>query len=159
MVSFVTEYKQRTKEVYLPEGDWFNFWTDEKVAGNGEIEVNAPLDEVPMFVKAGSILPIGPKVQYTTQPTNELTRIKVYPGKDAKYVLYMDDNESYDYEKGEYAEIIITYYETNKEVTLKNGKGNYIDFEQNPIGFIIELVGADKEEMVNFKGDEILVNL
>jgi len=159
MVSFVTDYKQRTKTVYLPEGDWFNFWTDEKVAGNGEIEVKTPLDEVPMFVKEGSILPIGPKVQYTTQPTDELTRLKVYPGKDAEYVLYMDDNESYDYEKGEYAEIIITYSEINKKVILKNGKGNFINFEQNPMGFIIEMVGAEKEEKVKFKGEEILVNL
>jgi alpha-D-xyloside xylohydrolase len=159
MVSFVTEYKQRSKKVYLPKGDWFNFWTDEKVAGNRKIEVNTPLDEVPMFVKAGSILPLGPKVQYTTQPTNELTCLKVYPGKDAEYVLYLDDNESYDYEKGEYTEIIITYSETNKEVTLKKGKETFINFEQNPMGFIIEIVGSDNKEKVNFKGEEILVSL
>ena len=155
----MTDYKQRTKVIYLPKGDWFNFWTDEKVAGNGEIEVNTPLEEVPMFVKAGSILPIGPKVQYTTQPTDELTRLKVYPGKDAEYVLYMDDNESYDYENGEYAEIVITYFESTKEVTLKNGKGTFINFGQKPMDFIIEMVGADKEEKVRFSGEEVLVNL
>ncbi len=159
LVCAVTNYKQRSKEVYLPEGAWFNFWTDEKINAKGKVKVNAPLDESPVFVKAGSIIPIGPKVQYATQATDEAIRIKVYPGKDADYVLYMDDNESYEYEDGVYSELIIIYSESNKELQIKNGSGSYINFEKEPIDLIIEMVGAEKKEKVTFKGSELLLKL
>jgi len=159
MVCAITNYKVRSKEVYLPKGDWFNFWTNEKIAGNRNITVNTPLDETPVFVKAGSILPIGPKVQYATQPTNEPMLIKVYPGKDANYVLYLDDNESYNYEKGIYSELIFTYSESTKMLTIKNGTDKYINFKQNPIKLIIEMVGAAKEEKLVFSGKEIKLKL
>ena len=159
MVAFVTEYKQRSKDVYLPEGDWFNFWSNEKVSGNKKVTVATAFDSTPIFVKAGSIIPTGPKVQYATQKTSDPLRIKIYPGKDAEYVLYMDDNESYDYENGEFSEIVFSYTEANKALTIKNGKGNFINFNEEPMDLIIESVGADKKESVTFKGTEISVKL
>jgi alpha-D-xyloside xylohydrolase len=154
MVSFVTEYQKRTKELYLPEGDWFNFWTNEKVSGGKKMTIDAPFNSTPIFVKAGSIIPTGPKVQYAAEQSDEPLRIKVYPGKDADYILYLDDAESYDYEKGEYTELIITYSESKKEVRMKNGKGTYIDFKKNPMDFIIEMIGTDKEEKLSYQGSE-----
>jgi alpha-D-xyloside xylohydrolase len=154
MVSFVTEYEQRSKEVYLPEGNWFNFWTNEKVSGSKTVTVDAPFDGIPIFVKAGSILPMGAKIQYATEESTEPMHIKVYPGKDAEYVLYLDDNESYDYEKGEFSELIISYSESTKEVKIKNGEGNFINFEQNPMELIIEMVGNEKGKNVVFNGTD-----
>ncbi len=159
MVAFVTEYKERTKDVYLPEGNWFNFWTNEKVAGSKTINVEAPLNGTPIFVKAGSIIPMGPKVQYATQPTNEPVRIKIYPGKDAAYTLYLDDNESYDYENGEYSELVFSYSEKSKELNIKTGGGNFINYKETPMDFIVELVGAGKEENVTFSGSTLNVKL
>jgi alpha-D-xyloside xylohydrolase len=157
MVGFVTNYQQRTKEMYLPEGDWFNFWNNEKVSGNKKMTVETPLNSIPVFVKAGSIIPMGPKIQYATQATEEPVTIKVYPGNDAEYVLYLDDNESYDYENGEYSEIVFSYSEATKEVKITKGKGSYIDFAKEPMNFNVELIGADKKDAVVFKGTELLV--
>ncbi|MEO9512633.1 MAG: TIM-barrel domain-containing protein [Flavobacteriaceae bacterium] len=159
LVGAVTKYGERSKEVYLPEGRWYNYWTSEKVTGKRQVTVNAPLDETPLFVKEGTILPLGPKVQYTSQPTEKPLTLKVYTGKDAEYTLYLDDNESYAYEQGVYTEIIINYTESNQEISIKNGSGTYIDFNQNPMHFIIEKVGMEKEEKVIFNGNKVQVQL
>lgn len=152
MVGFVTEYKQREKEIYLPQGNWFNFWTNEKIEGGKEIKVKASLNETPLFVKAGSILPMGPKLQYATEVVDEPLQINIYPGEDAEYVLYLDDNESYDYEKGEYSEIVFSYSEKENSLTVKKGNGNYLDFSETPQEFLIYRVGSDKKERFSFKG-------
>lgn len=153
MVGFVTEYKQREKEIYLPQGNWFNFWTNEKIQGGKEIKVKASLNETPLFVKAGSILPMGPKLQYATEVVDEPLQINIYPGEDAEYVLYLDDNESYDYEKGEYSEIVFSYSEKENSLTVKKGNGNYLDFSETPQEFLIYRVGSDKKERFSFKGE------
>ncbi|MCL5129587.1 TIM-barrel domain-containing protein [Algibacter sp. L4_22] len=158
MICNVTEYKQRTKEVYLPEGVWFDFWTDEKVEGHGKLTVNTPLDKTPIFVKGGSIIPLGPKVQYATQKTDDPIVIKIYPGKDAEYVLYFDDNESYNYEKETYSEIVFTYSEENKTIKVKKGIDNYINFEDLPQHFILQIVGNSNTEEVVFEGVETEVD-
>ncbi len=159
MVSFITEYKKRDKEVYLPEGDWFNFWTNEKVEGGRKILVDTPLNSTPIFIKAGSIIPTGPKIQYTTQKTNEPLLLKIYPGKDATYILYLDDNESYDYENGEFSEIKIIYSEVTQEVTLTKLSGDFINYEKEPMHFSVELIGKDEIQNIRFKGSEITIKL
>ena len=158
MVGIVTNYEQRSKKMYLPEGMWFNFWTDEKVVGNKEILVQASLDETPIFIKAGSIVPMGSKIQYATQKIDEATRIRIYPGKDAKYVLYLDDNESYDYENEMYSEIVFSYSEVNKTLKVRKGEDGFIDFKASEMPFVIEVIGNKKTRDILFNGDEIEVN-
>lgn len=100
LVAPVTEQAQTEKEVYLPAGaDWYNFWTNEKFAGGQTIKVAAPIDQIPVFVKAGSIIPIGADIQ-STATKQSIANIKVYPGADADFTLYDDDGVSWDYEKG-----------------------------------------------------------
>jgi alpha-D-xyloside xylohydrolase len=159
MVSFITEYKKRDKEVYLPKGDWFNYWTNKKVAGNRKVTVEAAFNSTPIFIKAGSIIPTGPKIQFATQEIKEPLLLKIYPGKDASYILYLDDNESYDYENGEFSEIKITYLEETKEVTLTKLNGEFINFEKNPMSFNIQIIDNDKVKNVVFKGTEVKVKL
>ena len=159
MVSFVTEYEKRSKEVYLPQGDWYNFWTSEKVSGNKSVTVDAALNSTPIFVKAGSIIPFGPKIQYATERKDEPIHIKIYPGKDATYTLYMDDNETYDYEKAIYSEVIFTYSDASKKLSIKKGVGTYVDFDKTPMNLVIEMIGTGKEEAVKFTGAELKVNL
>ncbi|MBU2914123.1 glycoside hydrolase family 31 protein [Reichenbachiella agariperforans] len=156
MVGLVTEYEQREKDIYLPAGDWYNYWTGEKLSGDQTVTVDAPLDQTPLFVKAGSIIPFGPKVQYATQETDELLTIKIYPGEDAEYVLYLDDNESYDYEQGEeYSELVFAYDQADQSLTIENGNGDYIDFEQNPMDMMVEVVGDGDLKKIQYKGRKV----
>ncbi|PIB29508.1 hypothetical protein BFP77_05865 [Maribacter sp. 4U21] len=159
LVCNVTNYKQRTKEIYLPKGGWYNFWTGEKIMKSGTVEVNTPLNEIPLFVKAGSILPMGPKIQYATQKTDEPVQIKIYPGKDAQYQLYLDDGESYRYEKGIYSEVLFSYYENNKQLSISTKVDEYVDFKKNPMNLKVEIIGGDNIEEVVFNGDKIEVKL
>ena len=99
-VAPVTEQRQTQKDVYLPAGsDWYNFWTNEKLAGGQWVKVAAPIEQIPVFVKAGSIVPMGAPVQ-STATKQAIASIKVYPGRDGEFTLYDDDGQSYDYEKG-----------------------------------------------------------
>ncbi|WP_372772885.1 TIM-barrel domain-containing protein [Mangrovibacterium sp.] len=158
MVGLVTEYQQREKEIYLPQGEWFNFWTEQKASGGTTVTVEAPFDSTPVFVKAGSIIPTGPKIQYATQASAEPLRIKIYPGKDAEYTLYFDDNETRDYEKGEFSEVRFKYTETDQKVTVTKGNGTYLNFTEAPMDFTFELVGTGKTSDLSFNGDESVFN-
>lgn len=157
MIGIVTEYKQRSKAIYLPKGTWFDFWNDKKVEGHTEVTVDTPLDETPIFVKAGSILPVGPKVNYATERTNEPINIVVYPDKDAQYTMYLDDGESYDYEKGSYSEIVFNYNDKTKTLSLKKGKGDYYDFQTTPIEFTFQIIGKKRSERQFFFGEALNV--
>ncbi|WP_379936947.1 glycoside hydrolase family 31 protein [Mariniflexile gromovii] len=154
MAGFVTEYQKREKEMYFPKGDWYNFWTSEKIEGGRNISVKAPLDETPLYVKAGSIIPMSPPVQYATERTEDPMEIRVYPGKDAEYVMYLDDNESYNYEKGMYSEVIITYSEKNKTLKIKKGYDQYMRFPDIRMLILVTMVGSDKYEEFFFDGTE-----
>lgn len=159
LVCPVTQYKARSRKLYLPKGDWYNYWSGKKIEGGRTIEADAPLDEVPLYVKAGSIIPMGPKIQYSTQKTEEPLCIKIFPGKDAKYVLYLDDNESNNYKKGEFSEIILNYSDSKKSLNIENGKGTFINFEKNPEKLTIELLGSAVSEKVTFKGESLTILL
>ena len=100
LVAPVTEQGKQSREVYLPAGgDWYNYWTNEKLSGGQTVTVPAPIDVIPLFVRAGSIVPIGVDIP-STATTQALEEIRVYPGKDVEFTLYDDDGVSYDYEKG-----------------------------------------------------------
>jgi alpha-D-xyloside xylohydrolase len=101
LVAPVTEQGATTKRVYLPVGaDWYNYWTNERLHGGQWLNVNAPIDTIPLFVRAGSILPLGAPVENTSQ-AQRLEKLRVYPGSDGEFTLYNDDGKSYAYEKGE----------------------------------------------------------
>jgi alpha-D-xyloside xylohydrolase len=101
LVAPITEQGQTEKEVYLPKGaDWFNYWTDQKFTGGQWIKVAAPVDQIPVFVRAGSIVPMGADVQ-STAAKQSVASLQVYPGKDADFTVYDDDGSSYGYETGQ----------------------------------------------------------
>jgi alpha-D-xyloside xylohydrolase len=101
LVAPVTEQGAISRTVYLPAGaDWYNYWTNERVRGGQAIQVAAPIDTLPLFVRAGSILPLGEAVESTSQ-VQKIAKLRVYPGADADFVLYQDDGNTYAYEKGD----------------------------------------------------------
>jgi alpha-D-xyloside xylohydrolase len=102
LIAPVTEQGRTSRMVYLPAGtDWYNFWTGERLQGGQSIAVDAPIDIIPVFVKAGSILPLGEPVESTNE-VQKIARFKVYPGADAVFDLYRDDGNTYAYERGSF---------------------------------------------------------
>jgi alpha-D-xyloside xylohydrolase len=110
LVAPVTEQGQTEKDVYLPAGDWYDFWTNEKLAGGRWVKAAAPIDRIPVFVRAGSILPIGADIQ-STATHQAIRELRVYPGKDGVFALYDDDGVSYDYEKGKGGVTTLTWHD------------------------------------------------
>jgi alpha-glucosidase (family GH31 glycosyl hydrolase) len=101
LVAPVTDQGATSRRVYLPAGtDWYNYWTNERVRGGQMIEAVAPIDTIPLFVRAGSILPLGAPVDNTSQP-QPLDKLRIYPGADSDFTLYNDDGKTYAYEKGD----------------------------------------------------------
>lgn len=122
-VDFTSE---KSRNVYLPAGtNWYDFWTNEKISGGQEITRKTAIDMLPLYVREGAIIPFGPKVQFATQKTWDNLEIKVYPGKDCSFVLYEDEFDNYNYEKGLYAEIEFSWNEASKKLTISNRKGQY----------------------------------
>ena len=100
LVAPVTEQGATSRKVYLPAGtDWYNYWTSERLQGGQTISVDAPIDTLPLFVRAGSIIPLGVPVLSTSEP-QVLAKLRIYPGADGKFTLYQDDGKTYAYEKG-----------------------------------------------------------
>jgi alpha-glucosidase/alpha-D-xyloside xylohydrolase len=100
LVAPVTEQGATERQVYLPAGsDWYNYWTNERFKGGQTITVAAPIDTLPLFVRAGSIVPLGSTIQ-STDEKQSIASLRVYPGQDADFTLYSDDGNSYAYEKG-----------------------------------------------------------
>ncbi len=118
--------KIKSTEVYLPEGtEWIDFWTGEKFEGGKTVSKETPVDIMPLYVKAGSILPIGPKVEYATQKRWDDLEIRVYPGADGKFTLYEDENDNYDYQKGIYSTITFSWDDAKKVLTIGNREGSF----------------------------------
>jgi alpha-glucosidase (family GH31 glycosyl hydrolase) len=100
LVAPVTEQGATSREVYLPAGsDWYNYWTNERMKGGQTITVQAPIDTLPLFVRAGSIIPLGAPVE-STHEKQAIAKVRVYPGADASFTLFSDDGTTYAYEKG-----------------------------------------------------------
>lgn len=100
LVAPVTEQGATSREVYLPAGaDWYNYWTSERVKGGQTITVSAPIDTIPLFVRAGSIVPLGAPVENTHQQ-QAISNVRVYPGANAEFTLFSDDGTTYAYENG-----------------------------------------------------------
>lgn len=99
LVAPVTEQGATQRSVYLPAGsDWYNYWTNERVRGGQAIVVNAPIDTLPLFVRAGSIVPIGSEVQSADQ-SQTIASVRVYPGANGSFTVFQDDGKTYGYEK------------------------------------------------------------
>ncbi|MFA5044510.1 MAG: TIM-barrel domain-containing protein [Paludibacter sp.] len=116
----------KTKKVYLPKGtEWFDFWTGEKFQGGQDIDKAVPVNIIPLFVKAGTILPLGPKVQYASEKKWDNLEIRIYPGADAEFTLYEDENDNYNYEKGIYSTIQFKWFDKTKTLTIGECKGTF----------------------------------
>jgi len=116
----------KSTAVYLPQAQsWFDFWTGEKYSGRKIISKQTPIDILPLYVKAGSIIPMGPTMQYATEKKEDPIEVRVYTGADADFTLYEDENDNYNYEKGVYSLIPIHWNEKTKTLTIGRRKGEF----------------------------------
>ncbi len=127
LVCPVLEPGAKDWEVYLPQnaGGWFDFWTGEHLDGGQRVNTTAPLSRIPLHVRAGSILPLGPKQQYIGENPADPIELRVYGGTDGRFTLYEDKGDSYDYEKGVYATIDFAWDHTAKTLTIGKRKGEF----------------------------------
>ena len=118
--------QSKEMEVYLPSGNkWYNYWTNEDFDGGQKLKIKTSLDRIPLFVRAGSIIPIGPDVQYTNEKKWDNLIINVYPGADGTFTLYEDEGDNYNYESGAYTEIQMKWNDTKRILTIDARKGEY----------------------------------
>jgi alpha-D-xyloside xylohydrolase len=126
LVAPITEAGSIQRTVYLPKSvDWYDFWTGKQIKGGQTVTAEAPLDRIPLFVKAGSILPIGPIVQYSGEKTNEPLEIRVFGGANGEFTLYEDEGDSYNYEKGAFSILTFNWNDAKKTLTFGELKGSY----------------------------------
>jgi len=127
LVAPVTQQGQVMKQVYLPSGvDWYNYWTNEKYTGGQTVSVAAPIDQIPLFVRAGSIVPVGSDIQ-STASKQVISEIRIYPGKDGDFALYDDDGITYDYEKGKGIANAKLHWDDAKKLLTTTGDKKFFD--------------------------------
>jgi alpha-glucosidase/alpha-D-xyloside xylohydrolase len=119
LVAPVTEKGTTSRKLYLPRGVWYDFWTQEKVEGGREISRPVDLATMPLYVRAGSILPLGPVKQYTGEKVDAPLTLQIYPGANGVFTLYEDDGITFDYRKGEWMKIQIAWNDSRRRLTLR----------------------------------------
>ncbi len=148
-------------EVYLPQAPagWYDFWTERHLAGGQSLETDAPLDMIPVFVPAGSILPLGPEKQYIAEKSDAPIELRVYPGKDAAFTLYEDEGTNYNYEKGQYSTIPLKWNDRLGELEIGARTGSFPGMPANLI-FSVHLAGATSPaQLVSYSGDAVKATL
>ena len=146
--------------MYLPiDADWFDFWTGKHFAGGQTIKTDAPLDKIPLFVKAGSVIPMGKVIQSSAEKSDTL-EIRVYEGADARFELYEDEGDNYNYEKGLYSTITFRWDDKAQKLTISDRKGSFPGMLKNRSFTIVKISSADKKEkVVNYTGKSVKINL
>jgi alpha-glucosidase/alpha-D-xyloside xylohydrolase len=124
LVSPVVEKGASSRRLYLPRGIWFDFWTEERAEGGREIERKVDLETMPLYVRAGAILPLGPVRQYAEEPIDAPLTIVVYPGADGASSLYEDDGKTFAYRKGEWMRIEMGWRDAERLLTLRLARGS-----------------------------------
>jgi alpha-D-xyloside xylohydrolase len=125
MVSPVLEEHATERPVYLPSGTkWYDFWTGKEATGGRQVQAAAPLETIPLDVRAGSIVPLGPVIEYAGQATDPI-EVRVYPGADGDFTLYEDEGDSYRYTQGAYSTIALHWNDTSRTLTIGRRTGSY----------------------------------
>lgn len=144
------EGRAKARKVYLPrDTDWYDFWTGTLYSGGQTILADAPMEKIPIFVPAGSIVPMAPKVQYAEKAWEGPWELRVYGGKDAEFDIYDDSGDGYDYEDGEYAYIPISWNDRDGKLTLHKRKGSFPEMRKERKFNIVKVnenIGTGVEE-------------
>jgi alpha-glucosidase/alpha-D-xyloside xylohydrolase len=124
LVAPVVEKAAASRSVYLPRGKWYDFWTDEIVEGGQEINRPIDLETIPLYVRAGTVLPLVPVKQHTGEKVDHPLSISIYPGADASFLIYEDDGRSFKYRNGEWMGIQVNWHDSARALTLSLAPGS-----------------------------------
>jgi alpha-D-xyloside xylohydrolase len=160
---------EKTRNVYLPANTaWIDFWTGETTEGGKWVVADAPIDKMPLYVRAGSIVPMGPFLQYATEKPADPVELRIYPGANGSFTLYEDENDNYNYEKGVYATIEFNWDNAGRKLTIGKRKGKFPGMPGKRT-FEIILVGENHgtgvaiekspDEIIEYKGERTVVKL
>lgn len=167
MVCPVYIYGAREREVYFPEGNWYDFYTGKLYTGGQKTVVPAPYERMPLFVRAGSILPYGPEMQYSDEKKAEKIDLYVFKGADGQFTLYEDEGVNYNYEKGKYAMIPMQYDQQSGTLTIGDRQGEFdgmlkertfnvvVVDPEHPQGYAV----APQGQVVKYNGTKVSVKL
>jgi alpha-D-xyloside xylohydrolase len=169
LVNPVLKANATRRSVYLPPSPkWYNFWSGAAISGGQEIEAEAPLDRMPLYVRAGSILPMGPEIEYAAQNPGGPIELRIYRGADGQFDLYEDAGDSYDYEKGQHSVIPIRWNESAGLLTIGRRQGSFPGMVEKRTFWIVVVksghgiggavtTAADKE--ITYEGNQTQVSM
>jgi alpha-D-xyloside xylohydrolase len=161
------EDKEKIRRVYLPsKRSWFDFWTGETIEGGQTIKADAPIEKLPLYIKAGSIIPLGPFLQYSTEKPADPIELRIYPGANGSFILYEDENDNYNYEKGIYSTIKFEWDEAQCQLKIANRKGEFPGMLKERMFHVVLVkenhgIGVEiterSDKIVRYYGKEIVI--
>ena len=169
LINPVCEFKQTERALYLPQGaGWYDLYSGKWYAGGQTIMADAPYERMPVFVKAGSVIPFGPALQYTSEKPADTITLNIYGGANASFTIYEDEATNYNYEKGMYALVPVTYNESAKTVTIEERKGSFSGMLKKRV-FYINLIspgkptpldsGTGRDRKVVYEGKKLVIKM
>ncbi len=161
LVAPVTAASVTTANVYLPaaDGGWYDFWTEKRWPGAMTVESSAPVDTIPVFVRAGSILPLGPVEQYSGEKAGGPMELRIYPGSDGIFMLYDDDGSSYGYETGNSSSIVLSWRDGTHELVISKRAGSFPGMLREQT-FVVHVAGSSRaSQTVRYRGEATRVRL
>lgn len=159
LINPVYEYKQRSRQLYLPKGKgWYDLYSGKFYNGGQNITADAPYEKMPVYLKAGSIIPFGPELQYTSEKPADTITLQVYAGQDGSFTLYEDEGTNYNYEKGMYSTIKFSYSENAHTLTINNREGTFPGMLEKRF-FLIRYITRENPSALDLdKNEGILIN-
>jgi alpha-glucosidase/alpha-D-xyloside xylohydrolase len=158
LVAPITKAGVTSKQVYLPQGTWYDFWTGEKAQGGKT--VNRPVDQatIPIYVRGGAVLPLGPVKQYVEQTSEEPIVLRVHPGASGRSILYADDGESFAYEQGDCMQLSLQWDDSRRRLLLALAPGSTKVWPRYS-NFQIELPPGGEPKRIRFEGKPLAIQL
>jgi len=155
LVAPVVDQGTTSRKVYLPHGDWYDFWTSERVHGGAEIQRAVDLETMPLYVRAGTILPLGPVKQYVAEKVAQPLSVSIYPGANSSFLLYEDDGRSFNYRQGEWMGLQMEWQDDQRKLHLSLANGSRM---LAPAGMPIEVRLEQNKRPMVFQGKPLEVS-
>jgi alpha-glucosidase/alpha-D-xyloside xylohydrolase len=158
LVAPVLEPGIRRRPLYLPRGLWYDYWTEEPVHGGREISPQVDLETIPLYVRAGAVLPLGPVKQYTAEPVDDPLTIVVYPGADGTASIYEDDGHTFGYQRGEWMRIVAAWDDGDRRLSVRLAEGSRT-LQPMPRRIDVRIAGSTATQELRFTGSPVEVRL
>ena len=162
------ENADKSRRVYLPLGaDWIDFWTGTALKGGQWVKADATIDKIPLFVRQGAIIPMGPVMQYTSEKKDGEWEIRIYPGANGSFTVYEDEGDNYKYEQGSYSTYRLDWNEEQNTLTISDRNGTFLGMPTSRKlrlvkvgkGSGVGIIETTKEQCIEYNGRKLVVKL